>query len=161
MAEKRDIENLFRTHFERLFSLATAILHDEEQARDIVQDVFAAMIYSDTVPNTPAYLFTAVKNRCISLLRNTTLHSRIENEYLPEIELYDNEEIFSEDILSQINAIICTLPPQCRQVIDLRFNQGLKFAEIASQMGISRNMVFRHLRHALDIIRKNIDYGQI
>ena len=39
--------------------------------------------------------------------------------------------------------------------MELRFSQGLPFARIAASMGISETAVYRHMSHALIIIRKN------
>ena len=39
--------------------------------------------------------------------------------------------------------------------MELRFSEGLPFGRIAATMGISETAVYRHLSHALKIIRKN------
>lgn len=161
MTKGQDIEKLFKETFEHLYCYATSLIHNEEQARDIVQELFAKMIETDTLPESRSYLYTAVKNRCITYIRDTEIHSRIENEYLLEVDEYENEDVYSEEILNKINQIIDSMPLQCRRVVELRFEHGLKFIEIAELMGVSRNMVFRYLRQVLETIRKNISYGQV
>ncbi|MDE5881881.1 MAG: hypothetical protein K2H60_09140 [Muribaculaceae bacterium] len=41
--------------------------------------------------------------------------------------------------------------------MEFRFSNGLPFAEIATKMGISQTAVYRHLSHALTIIRKKLN----
>ncbi|MCM1028647.1 MAG: ECF-type sigma factor [Alloprevotella sp.] len=45
---------------------------------------------------------------------------------------------------------------QCRRVITLRYRDGLKYREIAQTLGISEVAVYRHIRHALDILRQTL-----
>ena len=49
------------------------------------------------------------------------------------------------------------ISPQARKVIELRFTQGLPFSKVAETMGISESAVYRHLSHALTVIRKKIN----
>ena len=38
---KREIENLFKTHYTRMYRLAASILYDEDESKDVVSEVFA------------------------------------------------------------------------------------------------------------------------
>jgi RNA polymerase sigma factor (sigma-70 family) len=49
------------------------------------------------------------------------------------------------------------LPPKCRAVFILRKIEGLDHREIAQRMGITMNMVQRHIRKALEGIQTAID----
>ncbi|WP_354667232.1 sigma factor-like helix-turn-helix DNA-binding protein [uncultured Duncaniella sp.] len=48
------------------------------------------------------------------------------------------------------------MSPQARRVMEFRFSEGLPFSRIAASMGISETAVYRHLSHALTIIRKKL-----
>ena len=41
--------------------------------------------------------------------------------------------------------------------MELRFTDGMPFGRIATTMGISETAVYRHLSHALTIIRKKLN----
>ena len=45
-----EIEKLFRQHYSQMTKLARTMLYDDEEARDVVSEVFAALIRSDIVP---------------------------------------------------------------------------------------------------------------
>lgn len=38
--KEKQMEQLFRANYERMYRLAFALLHDNEEARDVVSDVF-------------------------------------------------------------------------------------------------------------------------
>ena len=64
-ATTTDIERLFRRSYPSLLGLATALLHDPETARDIVHDVFAAILDNPpAAPLTTGYAARAVRNGC-------------------------------------------------------------------------------------------------
>lgn len=158
MAKLNRIESLFKAHYVQLYRLAIALLHDEEVARDVVHDVFEALLHSGQREGIgTAYLVQAVRNRCLNHLRNCDRRARIEHIYFLDTAEYDAEDWPDEDTLALINSIVeSDISPQARQAIRLRFADGLPFAEIAKTMQISENAVYRHVRKALVIIRQNL-----
>lgn len=139
--------------------MAVALLHDQDTAHDIVADIFATLLHTDacTMP-TESYLMQAVRNRCLNEIRNKSIHERIaQGLFLDDNDYVTDSDWPDEQTLSAINAIIHSqLPEKCKKVIDLRFYDGLPFAEVAQEMGISQTAVFKHLRHAIITIRKKL-----
>lgn len=161
MIDKNDIEQLFRTHYLRMYRVAVLLLHDEDLARDIVHDVFASLLCSDhSILPSESYLLTAVRNRSLNHIRNCDIHRRVENRYFIENEDYESENWPDEETIAKIYSFIENkLSPQESEIIKFRFipeGKTPKFSEIAKMMGISETAVYRHLKHALTIIRKNI-----
>ena len=140
-----------------MLRLALAMLHDDDLARDAVHDVFARLLERDPdVEPTASYLLRAVRNRCLNHIRDCEIHRRVESLYL-----LDNTDYAADwpdpDDLARVDAVVARdLTPQARRVVELRFRSGMPFAEVAEEMGISQTAVFRHLRHALSIIRQKI-----
>lgn len=142
-----------------MYRLAVALLHDDDLARDIVHDVFASLL-SDRydIPVSGGYLLKAVRNRCLNHIRDCEIHQRIANRYFLENEEYDSEEWPDDETIARIYYLIKSeISPQARQVMELRFSDGLQFGRIAESMGISETAVYRHLSHALTIIRKKLN----
>ena len=158
MTNKNDIEQLFRTHYEQMYRTAVILLHDDDLARDIVHDVIVALL--DGTPNLPVtagYLMRAVRNRSLNHIRDCEIHQRVANRYLVDSERYDTEDWPDEETISRVYSVIKSeISPQARRVMELRFTEGLSFAEIASAMGISGSAVYRHLSNGLTIIRQKI-----
>lgn len=162
---EKDIEKLFKAHYTQMHRLAMALLQDGDSARDIVHDVFTALIDAGgnteaTLGNTevtPGYLMRAVRNRCLNQIRNLSARERIANRYFLENRDYDEEQWPDEETMQAISGIIAgELTPQCRRVVELRFRTGMSYAEISAELQISETAVYKHLHRALSIIRKKL-----
>ena len=164
MINKNYIERLFKTNYPRMYAVAMALLHDDALARDIIHEVFTTLMTErnvffkpDDEKNESAYLLTAVRNRSLNEIRNRTLRLRILNRYFLDNEEYDSHEWPDEETISIIHKLISEeLTPKAKRVMQLRFESGEKFADIARIMEISETAVYRHMGHALDIIRKKL-----
>lgn len=162
MTTRNDIEQLFRAHYVRMHRLAVVLLHDDDLARDIVHDVFVSLL--DAPPGciiAEGYLLTAVRNRCLNHIRDCGIHQRVANRYLLDNEEYEAGQWPDEETIARIHTLVETdVSSQARKVMELRFADGLKFAQIARSMGISETAVYRHLRHALIIIRQKLNQDE-
>lgn len=158
MTNRNDIEQLFKTHYAQMHRLAVALLHDDDLARDIVHDVFVSLLDgSHNLLVTGGYLLKAVRNRCLNHIRDCEIHQRIANRYFLDNEEYDEEDWPDEETISRIYSLISNeISPQSRRVMELRFSEGMPFARVAAAMGISETAVYRHMSHALTIIRKKL-----
>lgn len=159
MTNHSDIERLFKTHYAQMHRTALAMLHDADLARDIVHDVFASLLDNDAacMPAGAGYLIRAVRNRCINHIRNCDIRRRVASLYALDIDEYDTEVWPDEQTIARIHSLIASdLTPQARRVVQLRFSDGLPFAQVAAAMGISETAVYRHLRHALTVIRQKL-----
>lgn len=141
-----------------MYRMAVALLHDGDLARDIVHDVFVSLLDGrPEVAVSGAYLLKATRNRCLNLIRDCESRQRVAALYFLDNWEYDTEDWPDEETIARINSLIAgSISPQSRRVIEMRFSQGLRFAEIASAMGISETAVYRHLSHALTLIRKKL-----
>lgn len=154
-----DIELLFKSNFGRMHRLAMALLHDSNEASDAVHEVFASIIRDATAGVTQGYLLSAVRNRCLNIIRNMETRRRITELYLLPEDNSISDDWPPEEVFIHINSIISSkLTPQCRKVVELRFSSGLKYSGIAEKLGISEVAVYRHLSNAIEIIRKNLPF---
>lgn len=162
---EKDIERLFKAHYTQMHRLAMALLQDGDSARDIVHDVFEALIGEGRDAGaavggaeiTAGYLMMAVRNRCLNHIRNLSTRERIAHRYFLENRDYDDEQWPDEETMRTISGIIASeLTPQCRRVVNLRFCTGMSYAEISAELQISETAVYKHLHRALSIIRKKL-----
>ena len=49
MNRKKDIEQLFRQHYVKMYNLARCILSDDDESKDVVSEVFAQILADDVV----------------------------------------------------------------------------------------------------------------
>ncbi|MCI6549708.1 MAG: RNA polymerase sigma-70 factor [Prevotella sp.] len=147
--ERRQIENCFTANYQALCYFADSLLHDVEVSEDIVQDVFCKVIGSgrqfESEGHMRSYLYIAVRNSCINLLRSGRLqHVGLDSASLSASETLDEDadyEMVRAEIIRKISAAIDTLPPRYREVFELAYVKNARNEEIAEQMHISPNTV--------------------
>ena len=159
MNQKRAaIEQLFLQHYVRLRQLATRLLHDDEEGKDIVNDVFTRMIQADIMPlpeKAEAYLFTSVRNRCMDHIAQQQVRQRVER-LLPVDDVTILSEADEERRYSELRQFVVTeLSEQTRQVFLLRFDKHKKYQEIAAELDVSEKTVYKHLHQAITQLREH------
>ena len=156
MAGREQVKRLFEQHYRDMYRLAVIMLHDGEESRDIIADVFTRLLeHPLQVEDSTArsYLMQSVRRRCLNVLRGRALRERVAR--LLPIEQEEDEwsvNVFEEQNVLR-HGVNMLEPPICRDIIVLRFRYGLKFHEIASRLGISETTVYKHLRQALSQLR--------
>ena len=155
------MESTFRYNYRPLCLYALHYLNDPDAVEDVVQECFAALwekICSGAeVTNRRAYLYRAVRNRCLDRLRQKGLQTE-------ELKPQDAYGIIDDDDAqerSQMEARLWTaidsLPEKCREVFLLSKRDGLKYEEIATELGISENTVRNQISKALRILKEGAD----
>ena len=157
MTKFDDIENLFRAHYASMYRLAMLILRDESVSKDIVHDVFEALLKAGKTDVSETYLLTAVRNRCLKHIRGLSVKDRLKEFFSLGEEEILSEEWPDEETIGLIQKTIAyDLSESCRKVVNLRFVQSKSYQEIADMLGISTVSVYKHLRHAIEVLRKKL-----
>ncbi|MFW5755240.1 MAG: RNA polymerase sigma-70 factor [Tangfeifania sp.] len=157
---------LFDGYYSALCMFANKYLRDMDLSRSLVQQVFIDLWTkreSITVSTSvKSYLYTTVKNRCIDVLRKekttTAISESVENlNQIPFRDLIEEAELND-----RINASINQLPEKCREIFLLCRFEGLKYSEIAENLGISVKTVEMQMGIALKKLRDSLsDYQMI
>ena len=89
MTDQSKLEKLFRQHYRQMYRLATILLHDDAESKDVVHDIFAHLLddpkdlKEDTAEH---YLLTCVRNRCLNMIRSRKIQERVEHLYLLDLD---------------------------------------------------------------------------
>lgn len=158
MTTNSDIEKLFRSNYRAMLTLAIRLLHDADAARDIVHDVFESVLTENLSTVTPAYLLTGVRFACLKHLRSLSLRERFNNLYALDLDEIEDDKWPDPEDVARLNELIDqSLTMQDRRVVRLRFNERMPYSEIAGQLGISEVAVYKHLRHAMNVLRQKFN----
>ena len=144
-------ERLFRAHYGRLFRLAVALLHDEEEARDVVGEVFARMLDGRDSCCTLPYLLVSTRNRCLDLIR---LRRLLPAETAPDLSPTDIIDARYNELLRQVDTL---LSPKTRKVFRLRCDEQCSYKAIAARLNISEAAVYKHLRQAVTQLKAHFN----
>ena len=84
-----EFEVLFKKYYEMLCAFGYKYLENIEQIEEVVQDTFYNIWKNRTNLNIKtsmkSYLYTAVKNNCLQVLRTRSLDIKYENYYKPYV----------------------------------------------------------------------------
>ena len=161
MTSKNEIKQLFEEHYDRMYLLARVMLHDDEESRDAVSDVFAHIAdggISVKADTAKSFLLTCVRNKCLKRLRAMQVRQRA-SQLLRVDDVVEMTPIEAQaDRLTQVlDYSEQSLTPQTHRVFQLRYGQRKSYAEIASVLSISETAVYKHLAQALNKIRKHFN----
>lgn len=122
-------------------------------AEDLVQEAMARFAATDGARNPRALLYRILGNLVIDHRRRERTRTAVVDDGADGLEQADasanvEAQVAARQELALIEKAVAELPPRCRECFVLRRFHDLSQAEIAERMGISRNMVEKHLRNA-------------
>lgn len=156
---QRAFEELFKTYFNPLMAFSRRILGNEDDAREVVHQVFINLWEKrdeiDTTVSLKSYLFTSVNNRSLNVIRD---RKKFSSEEVPEeAEEWDAESrLEAMELEEQVRGAIEALPERCREIFKLNRFEGLRYGEIASQLDLSVKTVENQMSKALKILREQL-----
>ena len=164
---QKDIQSLFKAHYTKMYRLAVSILYDEDESKDVVSEVFARLLRSNTQlrqDTAEAYLLSSVRNQCRNVLERKQVRERFLRLMSAESvqpTYTDDETLRMEELLQYVNE---QLPPLTQQIFKWRFlnekprsggrRSGMMTCqEVADMLGVSRQTVHSHLQQSVERIR--------
>lgn len=130
-----------------------------DTAADIVQETYQRLLNGglwQKAENPRALAHRIAANLATDHERRNAVRARYidQDDALPDwVAESDHTQpdriLASRQRLDQLSGLVDKLPPKCRTVFIMRKIDDLSHAEIAERLGISRNMVEKHLRNAL------------
>ena len=152
----KELEQLFRQNYSEMIHLARVLLGNDDEAEDVVQDIFLRVANSDIPPQNDSYLLTAVRNACLNRIRQMQLHERVKN-LLPIEDEADLQPIDKQ--LERLDDIAAFADEQLeephRSIFHLRFDEDLTIAEIARRLGLNPNTTYKYLAQSIQKIRNH------
>ena len=136
---------------------ALRFLEDTNAVEDVVQETFAKLWEKrdtlDEITSIKSYLYTAVRNNCLMILR-----SRKEFDDVEELQITDGnseeERIARSELEAQLWKLIDELPEKRRDIFLMAKRDGLSYKEIAEETGLTVKTVENHVTRALKSLRK-------
>ena len=164
------VSQLLERHTRRVRDYVRMMVKDNDVADDLTQEILIKVVkvldegrYTDKGRFQP-WLLRIAHNRVLDYFRaqkqvKTINESSVGYDILgsknmaePSIE----EEIISEQRAEEIRALVEELPEEQREVVKMRYYEGLSFKEIAELTGVSINTALGRMRYALINMRQLI-----
>lgn len=149
MAATRDkfVEEALAEFESPLIGYAVTIVHDLERARDIVQDTFIRLCQQDPAKlrdNLKTWLYTVCRNRAFDVLRKDKRLQPLDEVRWKRVAgpgLQPDEKVQNDERMSHVMGAMRRLSDKQREVILLKFQQGLSYQEIVEITGLSSGNV--------------------
>lgn len=166
MQPAKDIQKLnklFEMFQPALFSYCNHLIHSEEDAREIVNDVFINIWNKRSELNLDetlkAYLYAGVKNRAFNHLRDKkqvyTPLSDISEKESNIVPITEHLQALETEKL--VFALIDQLPEKCRQIFIMSRRDNLTYKQIAELLEINIKTVENQISIAIKFIKKGLE----
>jgi RNA polymerase sigma factor (sigma-70 family) len=139
-----------------MIRLARVLLGDDGEAEDVVQDIFLRVAGSDIMPKNDRYLLTAVRNACLTKIRQMQLHEKVKHllpiEAETDLQPIDKQQGRRDDITAFVDEQL--KEPHC-SIFHLRFDEDMTISEIACRLGLNPNTTYKYLAQSIQQIRNH------
>jgi RNA polymerase sigma-70 factor (family 1) len=154
---------IYERYSVKLYLTAFKRLRSEDDAKDMVQDLFLSLWLkrqSITIKTSlSAYLYTAVKHKVINYAESNIVRGNYLNSLNKTLIEYDNsthDTIVSRDLEQHIDFGIDRLSPKMKMVFELSRRENLSVNEIADRLQLSEQTVKNQISKALKILRVHV-----
>lgn len=158
------LEGIYRRYRGHLIRYAGKILHDGFYAEDVVQDVFIGLfqktIYFVSEATAVNYIYTAIYNRCVDLIRHRQTVQQYEtvcSDKKEEVDIDRYNDLITKEFFIIVEKGINTLPPKCKQIFTMKSRKELSNPEISNLLGLSLRTVENQVYIARNILREYVD----
>lgn len=153
---------LYEQYYFRFYALAYKYMEDQEEAKDIVQDVFYEFWKRKeqfgNVIVLKSYLYKSVQNKCLDMLR----HHKVRDKYLgtlkEENEFFLNS-VLEEELYQQLKDAIKKLPNDTRKVYELTL-LGHNNSEIAEILELTMDAVKSYKKRGKKMLQDKLNGAQ-
>jgi RNA polymerase sigma-70 factor, ECF subfamily len=139
-----------------LFRVACSLIRSPADAEDAVQEVFLGLVRGHTelarICNPRAYLFAALRRAALRLAERRHAEMASPAAAFEEIAAPGPRTIDTERA-EQLERALRSLPAEQRELIALKIDGALSFAEIAEVLNISPNTAASRYRYAIEKLR--------
>ena len=147
-----EFEKTYRSYYPKLFRIAAKMLKATEDAKDVIQDVFAAYYFAmnneKIIRDTKNWLIRSTINKGIDYKRKT---ARIVTMESPLPDTNENFHDEASDILNAIDHL-----NEKEQTLVVLYSEGYSYKEIAEITGRNCHSIGKTLSRILDKIKKHI-----
>lgn len=165
--DKDSLSTLFKVYYPALFNFGFKIVPREQFVKDCVQELFLTIWEQrnaiSEVYSVKSYLYVSMKRMVFSNLKKYRNYKKRNEKYAEELP--DEAADFETWIITLENEIdyrvqlyeaLQVLSNRQKEVINLKYRDGLSNSEIASLLEINRQSVYNHVSEALKQIQNFI-----
>lgn len=154
-----DIEQIYTEYRDRVMGYIYARLRSRADAEDLCQDVFEKInmkldSFDSGKASISTWIYSITRNSVIDFYRRSHPHEEIDENMAQDGAVDDN--LLNDETLEELAEALEKLPAELREIVVLRYYDGIPLTEIAKKMGMSYGMVKLRHNSALELIRRSM-----
>jgi len=158
--DKKALDILVKRYFHKVYNRVHSLV-PEADAEDVTQDIFMSLV--DSIGSFQGKSAFSTWFHRISMNKVADYHRKIarRKEQLREnqpIRIVNPWRATENELL--IKQALATLPEKHREVLLLKFTEGLSFAEIAERLNLTYEATRSRCRRAIEAVREKIERGR-
>lgn len=158
--DKSAFTTIYNRYFELLYIHSFKILGNEDEAKDVLQDLFSSLWTRREqillTGNLSAYLYTSVRNKIF----DTLSHKKVVRRHSDSLKVFaekgyvnTDHRIRERELTALIEKEVAALPPKMRHIFELSRKENYSHREIAQQLKVSEQTVRTQVKNALKVLR--------
>lgn len=154
---------LYRSYKRQIYAKLKKLLHSEEMAEEVLQEVFFKLWLNrdklDTEQSFSSYLYRIAANLVYDHFRKSTLDIKMQQHFIAAgSELYDHieEHINYKESQELINRAIESLPPKRQEIFRLIKLEGKTYEEVSRLLNISNSTIQDHIVKATRVVKAQV-----
>jgi RNA polymerase sigma-70 factor, ECF subfamily len=166
MPRNVEFEQLYRSHYRRVFGLCRRLLgrhgHPEDAAQEVFMRAYRAFQSYDRSKPFTGWILAIAGNHCIDVVRRRAKETRLFGDEDVERLGAESEEptalakLLSCERATALNAAVAALPDKHRIPLVLAYYEDASYDEIAAALGITRNHVGVLILRAKQSLRRSL-----
>jgi RNA polymerase sigma-70 factor, ECF subfamily len=160
-------EVLMRRHNERIYRAARAIVRDDREAEDVMQqayvNAYAHLRQFDGRAKFSTWLTRIAVNEALARARKQGRYEPFDEQtpaagdvFMSRQQADPERQAFTRELGSLLESAVDSLPDGAREVFMLREIEGLSTAETAACLGVSEDVIKTRLSRARAALRRDL-----
>jgi len=149
----------------RVYALCYRLLRNEEEARDMAQEVFVKIYLKRKSFKGSSQVYTWIYRIALNMCFSALKARKAVTVPLEEVEGFLAADPQREDPTAELEALVAKalehLPPKQRGVFVMRFYDKLAFADIAEAMGTSQGAARANFHFAVERLRRVLGEARV
>ncbi len=154
---------IYKRYWHLLYLHAYKMLDDEEEAKDLVQNLFIALYTKagqlEIKTNLKAYLYVSVRHKIINLIRQKKVNDdfiMMVAEAMDETDDHTTQQLDERELIKVIDEEIGRLPPRMKEVFEMSRKEFLSNKEIAARLGTSEETVKKQISKSIKVLKDRL-----
>jgi RNA polymerase sigma factor (sigma-70 family) len=155
-----DWQRLAGTYGDRVYLVVRSILRDDALAMDVSQEALLkigrALNGTPPVKDYEAWVLTVAGNAARDALRRKQRRREVAMEQDVVDDRSPDRALLQEESRERVTRALEALPAGARDILLLKFRQGLSGPEIASALGLSLSAAWQQMSRAMKLLRSKL-----